>query len=296
MSGHQRRNPLAAALLLTVLLLAVLLAAKYKPHRAVPVRANSPKAIGVRAQSPRRIYPFSVIPGGVFSPAELREVLEKDAAAAAHYAGFDVNRAELIRLEKPHSAYVSFRYGNRIFWTTHKVMLAKDEALLSDGSHLIRTRCGNRISFTREEPVIPAEEPDEFALDWTDESGDGWSDGWSEERSSSWRKEPTPSPSPSPSPSPKPARKSLQAGQKRLQSPLQNPGSPLNPNDPFIPTLKQPPVATVVAPEPGTWFLMIASFVMLLIAKRKVLLGEMSRAFTLPLHPRQSSSRKRISR
>ncbi len=48
--------------------------------------------------------------------------------------------------------YVSYRIGNKVFWTKHKLALRKGEAMLSDGTNMARTRCGNRISVL---PVRP---------------------------------------------------------------------------------------------------------------------------------------------
>jgi hypothetical protein len=110
------------------------------------------------------VYPFSVIPGGARSASELRAALRADPIAAQHYAGFDLRHIEVIRLEEPHAAYVSYRRHDRILWTARKVMLAKGEQLLTDGKNLARARCGNRISFT---PMAEtsATEPDETVWD-----------------------------------------------------------------------------------------------------------------------------------
>jgi hypothetical protein len=102
----------------------------------------------------RLVYRNSVVPGGVHSAAELAAVIARDPIAAAHYANFDVSKAHLIRVEKSRLAHVSYRIGNQIFWTKNKVRLAEGEALLSDGTHLIRARCGNMLADEAQAPVL----------------------------------------------------------------------------------------------------------------------------------------------
>lgn len=112
------------------------------------------------ASSDRPVYPYSVIPGGVESRAELKRAIECDAVAAAHYAGFDVASAHVIRLASARKVYVSYRVGERIYWTRRRITLPKGETVLSDGTHLARARCGNRISETPG-PDLPDEPPQE---------------------------------------------------------------------------------------------------------------------------------------
>lgn len=126
-------------------------------------------ATAINAQVPlveaslRPKYPYSVIPGGVYSAAELRQAIKRDPSLRSHYAGFDVNHAKLVRLTADHYAYVSFKQKNQIFWTRRRLKLPKGEALLSDGSQYVRCRCGNRLSDKAQTVVAPAE-PLETAL------------------------------------------------------------------------------------------------------------------------------------
>jgi hypothetical protein len=100
-----------------------------------------------------------VIRGGAYSAAELDAALRADPTAAAHYAGFDRSRTRIARASASTAVYVSYRQGNRIYWTRRKVRLAANEALLTDGTHTARARCGNRVSLTPPEPA-QAGEPD----------------------------------------------------------------------------------------------------------------------------------------
>jgi hypothetical protein len=112
----------------------------------------------------RRLFPYSVIPRGVQSNRELKNAMAKDPVVAAHYAGFKVARTRIVRLDHDRAAYVSYRLGNVVFWTKHRVIIPAGESLLSDGESMARTRCGNRLSVSPEAPVSP-EEPSAMILE-----------------------------------------------------------------------------------------------------------------------------------
>src|ERR1700722_10406017 len=98
------------------------------------------------------LYPYSVIPGGARTSGELRNAVERDSTVRAHYADFVVANTRIARLQKPQAFYVSYRIGNNIFWTKNAVLIPAGETVLSDGPHMARTRCGNRLSLA---PVAP---------------------------------------------------------------------------------------------------------------------------------------------
>jgi hypothetical protein len=112
----------------------------------------------------RRVYPYSVIPGGVDTRADIAEHVASDKVVADHYASFDVAKAHPVTVGKARAVHVSYRKGNKIYWTAGKVMLAQGETLLSDGTHEIRGRCGNRISDSAQLPVA-MNEPTAAELD-----------------------------------------------------------------------------------------------------------------------------------
>jgi hypothetical protein len=95
--------------------------------------------------SQRPVYPYSVIPGGIRSVPEFREALLRDPVAAAHYAGFDISRSRVLELKAAKTAYVSYRIKDHVFWTSRRVRLLRGEAVITDGVHYGRARCGNRI-------------------------------------------------------------------------------------------------------------------------------------------------------
>ncbi|MGJ7916045.1 hypothetical protein ACI48D_11265 [Massilia sp. LXY-6] len=135
--------------------------------RATPMPA-APERSRVGAQdapaAARRVYPYSIVPGGVTDRMELARAVMADKVVAAHYAGFAVDKASLRSVAAARAVYVSYRKGERVYWTAHTVTLAEGESVLSDGRNDIRARCGNRISDTPQLPV-EATGPDERELD-----------------------------------------------------------------------------------------------------------------------------------
>jgi hypothetical protein len=129
--------------------------------RAVPSGQGS--GLRERPQLPleqasrRKVYPYSVIAGGVLNRQELLEELAHDGVAAAHYSDFQAWRARVVRLEKDLSAHLSYRLRNKVYWTAKKINLKRGEALITDGTDFARTRCGNRISVLAQEPTSPEE-------------------------------------------------------------------------------------------------------------------------------------------
>jgi hypothetical protein len=105
----------------------------------------------------RPMYPYSVIPGGAYSAQELRNAVERDPVVAHHYADFDLAKVRIIRLDSDRMEYVSYRLGDHIFWTNHELRLHRGEEVITDGTHLARTRCGNRLSDHAVQPTSAAQ-------------------------------------------------------------------------------------------------------------------------------------------
>ena len=109
-------------------------------------------------------YNFSVIPGGAFTGQELEGAVNHDAVVAEHYRDVDTStmRPEILKADR--LAYVSYRLGNHVYWTSKKVRIRSGETILTNGQTQIRARCGNCISM---EPLMPtsADEPDPMQLD-----------------------------------------------------------------------------------------------------------------------------------
>ncbi|MGA8493367.1 MAG: PEP-CTERM sorting domain-containing protein [Terriglobales bacterium] len=107
----------------------------------------------------RVVYPYSVIPGGVQTPDDLREVSDHDRIVGSHYAGFDFRNARIVELDQPRLVYLSYRMGDSIYWTAKRISLHKGEKLITDGKMTARFRCANRISETAQPVVSPVEPP-----------------------------------------------------------------------------------------------------------------------------------------
>jgi hypothetical protein len=140
--------------------------------RGLATVSNEPKSLHGQSQlansvlsssAARPLYPYSVIPGGVENGAELRNAVFHDPVVAGHYADFDLAKARIVRLDRDRAVYVSYRLGDRVYWTKKTLRLFKGETLISDGVHAARTRCGNRLSDTPVGPVS-AQEPSPTAM------------------------------------------------------------------------------------------------------------------------------------
>ena len=125
---------------------------------AVPARPLWPLASAVNVSNANRaVYPYSVIPGGAESSEELRQAADTDPVVAEHYSDFNIARVRRVTLNAPQLVYVSYRVGNSVYWTKNKLMLAKGEAVLTDGRSMARVRCGNRISAAPVRPNLATE-------------------------------------------------------------------------------------------------------------------------------------------
>jgi len=113
----------------------------------------------LRSMEARPVYPYSVVPGGVRDAQELKWAVEHDPVVAAHYAGFDYEHARLVRLVLARTVYVSYRIGNKIYWSRHRITLKKGETVLTDGSIIARTRCANRVEVVPQQATSSSEPP-----------------------------------------------------------------------------------------------------------------------------------------
>jgi len=124
---------------------------------AVPVPAPEAQGKLPPTKNERLIYPYSVIPGGVLNSRELVREMSRDKVVAQHYANFETGKANVVNAEETRFMHVSYRIGNRVFWTAKKIKILKGETLITDGRQYARTRCGNRVSAEDEQPVSEEE-------------------------------------------------------------------------------------------------------------------------------------------
>jgi hypothetical protein len=145
----------------------------YRDRRA-PEMASPPVISpqeSLRQMENRPVYPYSVVPGGVRDAGELKWAAEHDPVVASHYAGFDYDHARVVRLVLARTAYISYRIGNKVYWTRRRVTLKKGETLITDGKMTARTRCANRVeevpqqaNSSSEPPLVKFDEPMNPAL------------------------------------------------------------------------------------------------------------------------------------
>ncbi|MGA8340845.1 MAG: PEP-CTERM sorting domain-containing protein [Candidatus Sulfotelmatobacter sp.] len=107
----------------------------------------------------RPVYSYSVVPGGVRDASELKWVVQHDPVVASHYAGFDYDHARVVRLVLARTAYVSYRIGNQVYWTRHRIALKKGETVITDGKITARSRCGNRVEEVPQQATSSLEPP-----------------------------------------------------------------------------------------------------------------------------------------
>jgi len=110
------------------------------------------------------VYRYSVVPGGVRTTQDLQEASAHDPVVAAHFAGFNFQRARVIRVKQAKLVYVSYRIGDHVLWSKRRLSLHVGETLITDGRIVARGRCGNQISTIERSPTSPAE-PSVEALD-----------------------------------------------------------------------------------------------------------------------------------
>lgn len=121
------------------------------PRRAAYRAPDRVKPEALR-QSQRKVYPYSVVAGGIYERAEVGERMRTDPVVNAHYRGIDTERLVPLQLAKPRLAYVSYRRDNRVYWTKRPVKIAAGEVVWTDGKSKIRARCGNLLA---ENPQLP---------------------------------------------------------------------------------------------------------------------------------------------
>jgi len=118
-----------------------------------------PAMDSLRGRENRPIYPYSVVSGGVRDAGELKWAADHDPVVRSHYKGFDYEHARIVRLVLARTAYISYRIGNKVYWTRHRVTLKKGETVITDGKMTARTRCGNKVEEVPQQETSALEPP-----------------------------------------------------------------------------------------------------------------------------------------
>jgi hypothetical protein len=109
----------------------------------------------------RLVYPYSIIPGGIKTLADLKLAMTDDPVVARQFQGFNFQDARLIQVGQKQSMFVSYRIGQKVYWTRRKLPLHPGETLVTDGNITARTRCGNRVAKAPLDTGSPLEPPEE---------------------------------------------------------------------------------------------------------------------------------------
>ena len=149
----------------------LLLPSSHSVARDISVLAG-PQPPDIQARNRRLVYPYSIVPGGVTSAAELREAADHDPVVAEHYRGFDYGRTRVVEVKEPRLVYLSYRRNGKVHWTHKQASLHKGEKLLTDGKITARTRCGNQVSVLPQADTL-LEEPTMAELDRPDAVASG---------------------------------------------------------------------------------------------------------------------------
>jgi hypothetical protein len=121
-------------------------------------RARSESPVGEAAARQITVYPYSLIPGGVETEGEFQAYRRVDPKLADHYQGVRGSLA-VARLDHDMWMYASYRTADGIYWTKNRLLVHRGETVLTDGEHMVRARCGNRLSITAQVPVRKFEPP-----------------------------------------------------------------------------------------------------------------------------------------
>jgi hypothetical protein len=117
----------------------------------------------VLEEETRKVYPYSIVPGGAATLDEAKVAMGR-ADVRANYTNLDLANLREVKLSTALSGYVSYRYGDKIYWTAKKLTLRPGETVFTDGVHIVRGRCLNCYSAFPMLPIRP-NEPTEKVLD-----------------------------------------------------------------------------------------------------------------------------------
>ncbi len=117
----------------------------------------------VMEQVKRKVYPYSIVPGGAEDVRQAKLAMT-NPTVRANYVDMDLAQLKQVKLTKNLTGYVSYRWGDRIYWTKKALTLRAGETIFTDGTHIVRGRCLNCYSALPMSPVRPTE-PTEIAMD-----------------------------------------------------------------------------------------------------------------------------------
>lgn len=156
------KNFLTGSLVLAYLIVG---SGRYIAHSSKPDARRD--TIAFAHSIPRKVFRYSVVPGGVFTPEELRMARESDPVVALHYADFGKD-TRITTLKEDMYVYISYRKGDKVYYSKKKHKVCKGEVVITDGKNYARTRCANRITKIFRPPAIAFDEPKAPEFDYID--------------------------------------------------------------------------------------------------------------------------------
>ena len=76
------------------------------------------------------MYPYSIVPGGAANVEEAKLFMRKPGVRG-NYANVDFAKLHQVKLEKNLSGYVSYLYGDKVYWTKKKLTLRAGETVFT---------------------------------------------------------------------------------------------------------------------------------------------------------------------
>jgi hypothetical protein len=107
--------------------------------------------------APQATCEYSIVPGGVHSAEDVDRAAKGDPVVGKHYSNVSVSQLTSSRTAAARDAFVSYRVGDQIYWSSGKVRLPEGEAVLTDGSTTIHARCGSLLSDGSAAPTLSRE-------------------------------------------------------------------------------------------------------------------------------------------
>jgi hypothetical protein len=172
-SRHSQRDRRSRAWPWFFLLVIGIIAGSYPGVFRAPAKRAQPAAAKTASpvtETVRRVYPYSVIPGGVNTGAAFGAYRISDRVLRDHFRDMG-SKVIPTTLARDKWMYASYRVANAIYWTKNRVLVRAGERLLTDGNTLVRARCGNRLSDLPQRPMQrfqpPAVTTDTFTTEIT---------------------------------------------------------------------------------------------------------------------------------
>src|ERR1035437_9660174 len=78
-------------------------------------------------RSGRQMFPYSVVLGGLRNLRDAEDSVDSDPVVALHYRDLHIENLLLRRTAAAMDVFVSYRVQNAIYWTSHRIHLAKGE-------------------------------------------------------------------------------------------------------------------------------------------------------------------------